>query len=144
MPGPDPDDHVHSAAAIAAGVDALVTWNTKGFPVEPLTPAIPNDSGPVQILYGPYTGMDFEYVERLRCSSRLEGTLDACCGHGATLSPARTSIGARGASLQLLLKATSASRTIYSGPGRAVARSRTGAIHLLGPADRINQLGLST
>lgn len=36
MPGPDPDDHVHSAAAIAVGVDALLTWDTKGFPVEPL------------------------------------------------------------------------------------------------------------
>lgn len=36
MPGPDPDDHVHSAAAIAAGVDALLTWDTKGFPTEPL------------------------------------------------------------------------------------------------------------
>lgn len=36
MPGPDLGDHVHSAAAIAAGVDALLTWDTKGFPVEPL------------------------------------------------------------------------------------------------------------
>lgn len=32
MPGPDPDDHVHSAAAVAARVDALLTNDAKGFP----------------------------------------------------------------------------------------------------------------
>ncbi len=36
MPGPDPDDHPHSAAAIAADVDALVTWDRNGFPVDDL------------------------------------------------------------------------------------------------------------
>jgi len=36
MPGPDPDDHVHSAAAIAAHAAALITWDTAGFPVETL------------------------------------------------------------------------------------------------------------
>ena len=36
MPGPDADDHVHSAAAVAAKVDALVTNDSRGFPVEPL------------------------------------------------------------------------------------------------------------
>lgn len=36
MPGPDHDDHVHSAAAIAAGADALITWDKTGFPVEEL------------------------------------------------------------------------------------------------------------
>ena len=32
MPGPDPDDHIHSAAAIAAGADVLITWDKSGFP----------------------------------------------------------------------------------------------------------------
>jgi hypothetical protein len=32
MPGPDPDDHVHSAAAIGARADILLTRDTKGFP----------------------------------------------------------------------------------------------------------------
>ncbi len=36
MPGADPDDHVHSAAAAAAGVDALLTWDQRGFPIEEL------------------------------------------------------------------------------------------------------------
>jgi predicted nucleic acid-binding protein len=36
MPGPDPDDHVHSAAAIAAGTTALITWDRAGFPPDAL------------------------------------------------------------------------------------------------------------
>ena len=36
MPGPDHDDHVHSAAAIAAGADALITWDKAGFPSKKL------------------------------------------------------------------------------------------------------------
>lgn len=36
MPGPDTADHVHSAAAIAADVEALVTWDRSGFPVDDL------------------------------------------------------------------------------------------------------------
>jgi predicted nucleic acid-binding protein len=36
MPGNDPDDHVHMAAAVAAGVDALVTANRADFPTGPL------------------------------------------------------------------------------------------------------------
>ena len=36
MPGPDPDDHIHSAAAIAAGADVLITWDKSGFPAEEL------------------------------------------------------------------------------------------------------------
>ena len=36
MPGGDPDDHPHMAAAVAAGVDALVTANLADFPEEPL------------------------------------------------------------------------------------------------------------
>ncbi len=32
MPGNDADDHVHSAAAIAAEADVLLTYDTKGFP----------------------------------------------------------------------------------------------------------------
>ena len=36
MPGADPDDHVHTAAAIAGGADTLVTRDTTGFPAGPL------------------------------------------------------------------------------------------------------------
>ena len=36
MPGVDPDDHPHMAAAVAAGVDALVTANLADFPEQPL------------------------------------------------------------------------------------------------------------
>lgn len=36
MPGKDPDDWVHSAAAIAGGAHVLLTRDTAGFPREPL------------------------------------------------------------------------------------------------------------
>lgn len=36
MPGPDPDDHVHSSAAIAGGAGILITWDKNGFPAEAL------------------------------------------------------------------------------------------------------------
>lgn len=36
MPGPDPDDHVHSAAAIAGGAGILITWDKNGFPTQAL------------------------------------------------------------------------------------------------------------
>jgi hypothetical protein len=32
MPGPDPDDHVHSAAAIGGHANILLTRDAKGFP----------------------------------------------------------------------------------------------------------------
>jgi predicted nucleic acid-binding protein len=36
MPGDDPDDRVHMAAAVAAGAEAIVTWNQADFPAGPL------------------------------------------------------------------------------------------------------------
>jgi len=36
MPGNDPDDHPHMAAAVAAGANTLVTANLGDFPAEPL------------------------------------------------------------------------------------------------------------
>ena len=36
MPGSDPDDHEHSAAAVAAEASVLITADTKGFPAAPL------------------------------------------------------------------------------------------------------------
>lgn len=36
MPGTDPDDHYHSAAAIAGGASTVVTGDVAGFPVLPL------------------------------------------------------------------------------------------------------------
>jgi len=37
MPGDDPDDHPHMAAAVAARVDALVTANLADLPAGPLS-----------------------------------------------------------------------------------------------------------
>lgn len=36
MPGDDPDDHEHMAAAVAAGATVLLTRNARDFPSEPL------------------------------------------------------------------------------------------------------------
>jgi predicted nucleic acid-binding protein len=59
MPGDDPDDRHHSAAAVAAGAGVLITWNLSDFPAEALaargvrvvdpdcTCSIPSRRGPV-------------------------------------------------------------------------------------------------
>jgi predicted nucleic acid-binding protein len=36
MPGDDPDDRLHMAAALAGGASAVITWNRSDFPAEPL------------------------------------------------------------------------------------------------------------
>jgi predicted nucleic acid-binding protein len=36
MPGDDPDDRVHMAAAVAGNAETIVTWNQADFPAEPL------------------------------------------------------------------------------------------------------------
>jgi predicted nucleic acid-binding protein len=36
MPGDDPDDRVHMAAAIAGRAEAIITWNTADYPAEAL------------------------------------------------------------------------------------------------------------
>jgi predicted nucleic acid-binding protein len=36
MPGEDPDDRLHMAAAIAGCAEVIVTWDRAGFPAEPL------------------------------------------------------------------------------------------------------------
>ncbi|MFE0700068.1 PIN domain-containing protein [Streptomyces sp. NPDC058872] len=36
MPGDDPDDRYHAAAAMAAGADVLITWNLADFPASEL------------------------------------------------------------------------------------------------------------
>jgi predicted nucleic acid-binding protein len=54
MPGPDPDDHVHSAAALAAKATELITWDTSGFPADELAklglPVIDPDTYLVELL----------------------------------------------------------------------------------------------
>ena len=60
MPGDDPDDHVHMAAAIAAGVDALVTANRADFPSGPLRKLGVEVMGPDTYLAELFEDLPFE------------------------------------------------------------------------------------
>jgi predicted nucleic acid-binding protein len=73
MPGSDPDDRHHAAAAIAAGARVLITWNLDDFPAEALAErglrVLDPDSYLCE-LYGELPGEMFDTVIQLAAEKR--------------------------------------------------------------------------
>lgn len=63
MPGDDPDDRHHAAAAVAAGADALITWNLADFPAGDLAERGVQVIDPDSYLCGLYRELPQEVVE---------------------------------------------------------------------------------
>ncbi|WP_392671544.1 PIN domain-containing protein [Streptomyces sp. LN785] len=63
MPGDDPDDRHHSAAAVAAGADALITWNLADFPADDLAERGVRVIDPDSYLCGLYKELPHEVAE---------------------------------------------------------------------------------
>ncbi|MER5364015.1 PIN domain-containing protein [Streptomyces sp. NPDC002722] len=63
MPGDDPDDRHHAAAAVAAGADALITWNLADFPADELAAHGVRVIEPDSYLCGLYRALPHEVAE---------------------------------------------------------------------------------
>ena len=97
MPGNDPDDHVHMAAAVAAGVDTLVTANRADFPTGPLRKLGVEVMGPDAYLAELFEDLPFEVTgavlriagERTRPPMTPSDLLAALRGAGLRAFPDR-------------------------------------------------------
>ncbi|MFJ6778680.1 PIN domain-containing protein [Streptomyces yangpuensis] len=63
MPGDDPDDRHHAAAAVAAGAGALITWNLGDFPAGDLAKRGVQVIDPDEYLCGLYGELPSEVVQ---------------------------------------------------------------------------------
>ncbi|MEV6259523.1 PIN domain-containing protein [Streptomyces sp. NPDC051784] len=63
MPGDDPDDRHHAAAAVAAGAEALITWNLADFPAGDLAERGVRVIDPDSYLCGLYRDLPQEVVD---------------------------------------------------------------------------------
>ncbi|WP_455402922.1 PIN domain-containing protein [Streptomyces bambusae] len=63
MPGDDPDDRHHAAAAVAAGAHALITWNLADFPAGDLAERGVRVTDPDSYLCGLYAELPQEVAE---------------------------------------------------------------------------------
>ncbi|MBT2452556.1 PIN domain-containing protein [Streptomyces sp. ISL-43] len=63
MPGDDPDDRHHAAAAVAAGAGALITWNLGDFPADDLAKRGVHVVDPDAYLCGLYGELPSEVVQ---------------------------------------------------------------------------------
>ena len=97
MTGNDPDDHVHMAAAVAAGVDTLVTANRADFPTGPLRKLGVEVMGPDAYLAELFEDLPFEVTgavlriagERTRPPMTPSDLLAALRGAGLHVFPDR-------------------------------------------------------
>jgi predicted nucleic acid-binding protein len=97
MPGNDPDDHVHMAAAVAAGVGTLVTANRAAFPAVPLRVLGVEVMGPDAYLAELFDDLPFEVTgavlriagERTRPPMTPRDLLAALRGTGLRAFPDR-------------------------------------------------------